>query len=236
MKLLFVSLVVLPLFVFSGTNVNAEGRERKVDPFSEISLRVPGDLFLTQGDRQHIEIVAKPTALDEILTEVKEDKLIIRFPGKNYVWKDFESGKIVIYVTVPEINALSVSGSGDIICEDGIKTRMLDLAVSGSGNIKLQGLRAEQLKVAISGSGDVVIRGNETATDLSVAISGSGNLKALDFPVEDALVKVAGSGNCTLHAKNRLTVKVAGSGTVKYRGAPQVDKTVIGSGSVANIE
>ncbi|HBL76551.1 MAG: hypothetical protein A2W90_00585 [Bacteroidetes bacterium GWF2_42_66] len=236
MKTLLASLVIFSFFIFSGNKANAEGRERNVDPFSGISLRVPANLFLSQGDKQHIEIVTKASALDEIITEVKEGKLIIRFPNKNYVWKDFESGKIVIYITVPEINALSVSGSGDIIGEDGIKTRMLDLAVSGSGDINLQELQAEQLKVTISGSGDVAIKSNETATDLSATISGSGNLKALDFPVEDALIKVAGSGTCSVYVKNKMTVKVAGSGNVKYRGTPQIDKTVLGSGSVSNIE
>lgn len=236
MKTLLASLVIFSFFIFSGNNANADGRERKVDPFSEISLRIPGDLFLSQGDKQHIEIVAKASALEEIITEVKEGKLIIRFPSKNYVWKDFESGKIVIYITAPEINALAVSGSGNIIGEDGIKTGMLDLTVSGSGDIRLQELQAEQVKVTISGSGDVSIRSNETATDLSAAISGSGNLKALDFPVEDALIKVAGSGNCSLYVKNKMTVKVAGSGNVKYRGTPQIDKTVLGSGSVSSVE
>ncbi len=236
MKTILTWLAIFSLCIFSANKANAEGRERNVAPFSGISLRVPGDLYLTQGDKQNIEIVAKPSTLEQIITEVKEGKLIIRFPNKNYVWKDFESGKIVIYVTVPEINELSISGSGNIIGEDGLQSKILDLAVSGSGNINIQELKAEQVKVTVSGSGDIIIKGNETATDLSAAISGSGNLKALDFAVEDALIKVSGSGNCSVYAKNKLTVKVAGSGNVKYRGNPQTDKTVVGSGSISNID
>ena len=235
MKTILASLILFSLCAFSTSHANAEGQERKVDPFSEISLRVPGNLILAQGDKQNVEIVAKNSVLDKIITEVKDRKLTIRFPSKDYIWRDIESGKIVIYVTVPEINALAVSGSGDIVAEDAIKSRILDLTVSGSGDINLGELTAEQVKVAISGSGDITIKGNETATDLSVAISGSGKLKALDFPVEDALVKVAGSGDCSVYVKNKLTAKVAGSGNVKYRGKPQIDKAVTGSGSISSI-
>ena len=236
MKTSFLSILILFVFVFSGIRVNADEQERNVDSFSEISLRVSGNLYLTQGDKQHVEIVAKASVLDEIITEVKDRKLIIRFPNKNYFWKNFESGKITIYVTVPEIDALSVSGSGDIIAEDAINTRILDMAVSGSGDIKLSELKADRVKVAVSGSGDVMIKGKETATDLSVAISGSGNLRAIDFPAEDVVVKVSGSGNCSVHAQSKLTIRVAGSGDVVYRGHPQIDKSVVGSGSVRNVD
>lgn len=236
MKTIILSAFLFFIIAITGTEVKAEEQERTVESFSEISLRVSGNLYLTQGDKQHIEIVAKESVLEEIITEVKDRKLIIRFPNKSYLWKDFSSGKISIYVTVPEIDALSVSGSGDIIAEDEIKTRILDLAVSGSGDIKLSELKADRVKVAVSGSGDVLITGAETATDLSASISGSGNLKAIDFPAEDVLVKVSGSGNCSVHAKNMLTVKVAGSGNVSYRGHPQIDKSVVGSGSVRNVD
>lgn len=236
MRAILTSIFIFSMFVFSAKQLKANGQERELAPFSEISLRVPAKLHLTQGDKQHLEIVAKSSALDEIITEVKDRKLTIRFPSRNYVWKDFESGKIVIYVTVPEINALTVSGSGDIISEDIVKTGELNLTVSGSGKINLPELEAERVKVSISGSGNIALKGDETATDLSVAISGSGALRAFDFPVQDALVKVAGSGDCTIFVKNRLTVKVAGSGNVKYRGTPLVDKSVVGSGSVSNVD
>lgn len=236
MKTKLAMMALVAFLTVVGKNVIADEQKRNVEPFSEISLRVSGNLFLKQGDKQSIEIDAKASTLNDIITEVKDRKLIIRFPNKNLLWKDFDPGKIIIYVTVPEINALNVSGSGDIICEDGINSRIIDLSVSGSGDIKLDGLKSEQVKAVVSGSGDVVIKGSDTATDLSVTISGSGNFNSLDFPAEDVNIKVSGSGNSTVHAKNKLTAKVAGSGEVRYRGKPLVDQSVVGSGSVKRID
>ncbi len=231
-RILLISLFVIGLFAVN--QVNAQSEERNVSSFSEISLRVPGKLSLEQGQKQSVEIVAKTSTLEEIITEVKDRKLIIRFKSKNY-FRTFNPGKIEIFVTVPEIDGLGISGSGDIIAEDKIKTRILDLAVSGSGNIKLDDLSAERVKANISGSGDIIINDGGIADDLSVSISGSGNVKAGGFEVKDVAITIAGSGNCTVLSNGSLKARIAGSGNVYYNGNPAIDTSVAGSGSVKKL-
>ena len=223
---------ILFVFILTGIQVQAEEQNRKVDPFSEISLRIGAKVHLEQGAKQNLEIVAKSSTLDEIITEVKDGKLIIRFPNKDYFWKTFQPGEVIIYITTPEINGLGVSGSGDIIAENEIKTKILDLGVSGSGNIRLSELSAERVKSSISGSGDIVLAGKAAAQDLSVAISGSGNLKGFDYSADDVSVKIAGSGNVDIEANKNLYVRLAGSGNVTYKGRPMIDQSIAGSGKV----
>ncbi len=218
------------------TQAKADEQTRKVDPFSEISLKISAKVHLEQGEKQNLEIVAKPSALEKIITEVKEGKLIIRFPNKDYLWKDFQPGDVVIYITTPEIKVLNISGSGDIIAEGAIKTKELDMTVSGSGNIKLSELAAERVKSTISGSGNIVVAGKTAAQDLSVVISGSGDFKGLDFSAEDVSVKVVGSGNVGIEANKNLYVRLLGSGNVSYKGKPMIDQSVSGSGNVKKVD
>jgi hypothetical protein len=232
MKTKLATAFILFAFILIGMQVQAEEQTRKVDPFSEISLRIGAKVHLEQGAKQNLEIVAKSSTLDEIITEVKDGKLIIRFPNKDYFWKTFQPGEITIYITTPEINGLGVSGSGDIIAENEIKTKILDLGVSGSGNIRLSELSAERVKSSISGSGDIVLAGKAAAQDLSVAISGSGNFKGFDFSADDVSVKIAGSGNVDVEANKNLFVRLAGSGNVTYKGRPMIDQSIAGSGKV----
>ena len=225
----------LPLIVLALLLANpllAENEDRDVPSFSEISLRVPGKLYLEQGKTQSVKIEAKSSTLEEIVTEVKDRQLTVRFKSKNYLFKTFNPGNIEIHITVPEVDGLSVSGSGDIIAEDEISTRILDLAVSGSGDILLNDLKAERVKSAISGSGDIIIKDGGEATDFSVSISGSGDVKAGDFEAKDVVVRIAGSGNCTVTANGSLKARVAGSGSVYYSGNPSIDSSVAGSGGV----
>lgn len=234
MKTKLAATLILIAFILTGIQVQAEEQTRKVDPFTEISLRIGAKVHLEQGSKQNLEIVAKSSTLDEIVTEVKDGKLIIRFPNKDYFWKTFQPGEITIYITTPEINGLGVSGSGDIIAENEIKTKILDLAVSGSGNIKLSELSAERVKTVISGSGDIVLAGKTAAQDLSVAISGSGNFKGFNFSADDVSIKIAGSGNVDVEANKNLFVRLAGSGNVTYKGNPMIDQSIAGSGKVRN--
>lgn len=232
MKTKFLVAIGILFFTLASVQSKADNQTRKVDPFNEISLRIGANVHLEQGDKQNLEIVAKPSTIEEIITEVKDGKLIIRFPNKNYLWTTFQPGDITIYITTPEINGLGVSGSGDIIAEDEIRTKMLDMAVSGSGNIKLAELSAERVKSVISGSGDIVVAGKNPAQDLSVAISGSGNFKGQDYSADDVSVKIFGSGNTSIEANKNLYIRIAGSGNVNYKGKPLIDQSITGSGSV----
>jgi hypothetical protein len=232
MKSKLVAKGIFILFIACVFQAKADNQTRKVDQFNEISLRIGATIHLEQGQKTNLEIVAKPSTLDEIITEVKDGKLIVRFPNKNYLWKTFQPGEITIYITTPDIAGLGISGSGDIIAENEIKSKSIDLAVSGSGNIKLSELNAERVKTAISGSGDIVLTGKNPAQDLSVVISGSGNLKGLDYSADDVSVKIAGSGNASIGANKNLFIRLAGSGNVTYKGKPLVDQSIAGSGSV----
>lgn len=232
MKTNLATAMILFAFFLTGIQVQADEQTRKVDPFTEISLRIGARVHLDQGEKQNLEIVAKPSTLEEIITEVKDGKLIIRFSNKDFFWKTFRPGDITIYITTPEIDELGVSGSGDIIAENEIKTKTLDLAVSGSGNIKLSELNAERVKSAISGSGDIVLAGKTPAQDLSVTISGSGNFKGLNYSADDVSVKISGSGNVGIESNKNLYIRLAGSGNVIYKGKPMIDQSIAGSGTV----
>lgn len=236
MKTIFATAFLLFSFMLTGLRVNADEQTRKVEPFTEISLRISANVHLEQGNKQNLEIVAKTSTLEQIITEVKEGKLIIRFPTKNLFHNDFRPGEITIYITTPEINALSVIGSGDIVADDQLKTKIMDLDLSGSGNINLSELSAERVKTAISGSGNIVLAGKQTAQDLSVVISGSGNFKGMDYSAKDVSIKISGSGNALIEAQDNLYIRLLGSGNVTYKGKPAVDQSTSGSGTVKRVD
>jgi len=231
--------VLLATLIFACTifvnQVKAENEQRNVPSFSEISFRISGTVHLIQGDKQSVEIVAQSSTLEDIITEVKGRQLIIRFPARNVFARNYDYGKIDIYITVPEIQGLSVSGSGNIIAEEKISGRIIDLAVSGSGNIVLNDLNAERVKAAISGSGIIKINSNGIADELNVSISGSGSVKAENFEAQNLSVNIAGSGSCSAFSNGSLKARIAGSGSVHYKGNPSIDTSVAGSGSISKM-
>lgn len=232
MRLIGLYLLTFILGISFANSVKAEEEVREVPPFSEISLRVSGKLYIRQGDSQKVEISANSSVMDEIITEVRGRTLNIRFKSRNLFNTNFDPGKIIITITVPEINSLGVAGSGDIIADKPVTSRIIDLNVSGSGNIFLEELNSERVKAVISGSGDIEINDGKAAQDLSVMISGSGNMKAADYEASNVDIKIAGSGNCNVYSNGNLKARVAGSGSVYYYGNPSIDTSILGSGKV----
>ncbi|HZH71316.1 MAG TPA: head GIN domain-containing protein [Mariniphaga sp.] len=233
MKTVKLFTLLLTISLFACYTAMAVINERELSSFSEISLRIPGTVHLNQGNTQSISIKASESTLEEIITEVKDRTLIIRFKNNNFFWRTFNPGKIDIYISVPEIDALFVAGSGNIK-GTSIDTRILDLAVSGSGDISVGQVNCERMKVAISGSGNINLNSGRTI-DLNAAISGSGNFRGADFAADNVDTRISGSGNCTITAHKVLTAKVSGSGSVVYKGNPQLDSAVSGSGRIKKL-
>lgn len=132
-RILLLGILLLAISLINP--VSAEEQERNVPSFSKIALHISANVYVEQGSKQSIRIEAKSSTLEDIITEVKDRSLHIRFPNKD-IFRRFNPGKIDIYITVPEVDGLTISGSGNII-SDEVKTRILDLTVSGSGNIKM---------------------------------------------------------------------------------------------------
>jgi len=227
-RIFFLTILIAGLFV--ANPVLAKDEMREVSPFSKITLRISAKVYVVQGDKQSVKIVANPETLEEIITEVKDRTLNIRYPNNN-IFKRWDPGKVEIFITVPEVDGLNVSGSGDIISEE-IDTRILDLVVSGSGNISIDQLTAERVDAGISGSGNIHLKEGGVAEELKVRISGSGNVDARGFEAKNVDVQTSGSGSCSVISNGSIKARISGSGNVYYSGNPSIDSSVSGSGSV----
>lgn len=242
------TLLLLPLLAFSSLmtafrpapvhSVSAvpadERREvREVAAFEELSLNLPAEVVLRQGSPQRVEIVGADEDLRRIETVVKDNRLRIRLPEKDrqagwYKGTTFRQ-PVKIYVTMPTIKMLGVSGSGTMSSETPIKAPALQVSLSGSGALRLN-LVTDRLNTSLSGSGRISLSGSTDAH--KVSISGSGRLAAPNLRTNATQVSISGSGSCQVHASQTLQASISGSGNVQYQGSPQVTSHIMGSGTV----
>lgn len=214
---------------WTGSGITGEGpkvtKTLNIDNFSGLALAISADVHIKQGGSQSVKVEGQQNIIDNLKTEVK-----------NGVWKvGFEKNvrkhdPVTIWVTVPSVNELSVSGSGSIIGDSKFTSLGdLNLAISGSGNIKFDA-DSKRLDVAISGSGNMNLAGSTGASNMR--ISGSGDINAFDLTASTCDVKISGSGDSSVNVSEKLDVAIAGSGDVFYKGRPSVRSKVSGSGSV----
>jgi hypothetical protein len=206
--------------------------QRKLSAFTEISLKIGANVHLSQGIDQIVEVKGKESTLEKLITEVKDRKLVIRYPTETVFSSKWNPGPVDLYITIPQIDGLAVSGSGSIIAEDKIESRILDLSVNGSGDIRIGILKAEKVTTVLSGSGSLFVKGQETAAEFKGVLQGSGNIKAKEFSSNDVNIQIYGSGSCWVTATKNLVVRITGSGSVHYNGNPAIDSSILGSGQL----
>jgi Putative auto-transporter adhesin, head GIN domain len=201
---------------------------RDLTGFTRVSYGVSGNLYINFGPEFKVVLEGEKDVLDDIVTEVSGGKLII----KKENWRLNMNEKVTVYITMPELTGLGVSGSGKAEIKDAVKTEDLNLSVSGSGKIFTSDVIAANLNCGISGSGDVSLGGNGNITKADISISGSGNFMGEATRIGSMDISISGSGGCSCNVTESLIAAVSGSGSVTYLGNPKVDARVSGSGRV----
>ena len=208
--------------------VRADGdivtKELSISNFTGVKLAVNADVFITQGDDFLVEVKGSDNIVDLIETKVQNDIWIIDFDQCVRNVKQLE-----IFITMPTIEYLKVSGSGLIRGENTFTVNDVELYISGSGDMDLA-LEGDDIDGKISGSGDMRLEG--FAQKMKFKINGSGDLRAFDYKLERVNIQISGSGDAEVRASDDLDVKITGSGDVYYKGNPSVNVQITGSGKV----
>lgn len=191
--------------------------------FQSIDLRIDAEVRLTQGNVQEVVIEGQANILDLLELDVQNNRWEIEFD------RCVNNGDIKIFITMPTIRNLDVSGSGFIFGENTFTVNELDLRLTGSGDIDLS-VDAIEVDSRISGSGKVRLEGITDSYDFEV--SGSGDYEAFGLRAEEGDIQISGSGDAELFAEDRLDVEISGSGDVFYKGFPALNVDISGSGRV----
>jgi hypothetical protein len=229
----FLTILILALCWTNSTMAQETAHKRTTAPFTDISLRVPANLYVVQGDEHSVEIKAAQRTIDKLMVEVTEGKLILRFSFEDRWFNNFTPGPIDIYVVTPTLYALSVQGSGNIYAQKPINTHTLELNIAGSGDIHLAGITCDKVDATITGSGDILFDEPSSGKQIKILIAGSGDVKANHFEAETAYIKIAGSGDSEVTVSQYLDVSIYGSGDVEYHGNPAIHTNIAGSGRIS---
>jgi hypothetical protein len=212
--------------------VTSEIVDRHLSGFNAINIAGPFDVKITQGTTESVKVEAPADAMDHILTEVNNGVLKIYSKHDYFHWGDlFGHKKILVYVTIRDVNAINISGSGDAYFKDGLTANSLRLSISGSGDMTGR-VEVKTLESSISGSGDMKLAGKaETST---VKVVGSGDFTARDLLTINSSVRVSGSGDAEINASEKVDAAVNGSGDVHYTGAARnINSSKTGSGDIS---
>ncbi|MEL6925876.1 MAG: DUF2807 domain-containing protein, partial [Bacteroidota bacterium] len=94
--------------------------------FTGVKLTVSGDVYITQGEDFNVEVRGQENILDLLEVDIQNDTWEIEFDRCVRNYEGFE-----VFITMPTIEYLSVSGSGFIRGENEFAVDEIELKISG---------------------------------------------------------------------------------------------------------
>ncbi len=235
-KRILIPVFVLMAFFFGacGFNINLSVEQgsgkvitqtRSVSDFDRVVLSGIGDVTITQGSSESLEIQAEDNVIPHIQTVVQNGTLQISFDRKAII----PTKSIKFNITMPTVHGLETKGVSNIQA-DSLNTDALELGISGTGNIDLHNLTAQSVSINVSGAGNLTADGK--VGDQKMTLSGAGNYNGQDLQSKTAEVTISGLGKVTVWATDALDVTISGTGGVDYYGNPRVTQQISGLGSL----
>jgi putative autotransporter adhesin-like protein len=200
--------------------------DRALAGFSRVDSATSVDVEIAQGDDYAVTVSIDSNALPELETRVVGDTLEI---DSDKDLEDLVTGPHV-RVTLPDLRAASLSGSGQLLVAATDSSESLALLLSGSGRIAFAGAEPE-ITVRLSGSGEVDLTGSAGRVDLR--LDGSGDIDATALSAAAGRLDLSGSGSIRARLSETAEVDLSGSGDVYIYGDAELTRSSIdGSGDL----
>jgi hypothetical protein len=186
---------------------------RNVTGFTEISVSEGIEVYLSQGDKEFVEVIAKQDLIDEVLTEKDGNTLRIHMKGNNY-----RNIHVVVNVVAIKIESLDAGSGSSLSTDKIINSDKLKLEVSSGASMNVW-FKATSASCESSSGASAKLKGetnNFHAEASSGATLNAGQLNAINVKAESssgASIKVDVSGEFEADASS--------GGSIEYSGTPK---------------
>lgn len=214
---------------------------RSVKYFSKVEMYSTADVRFVQGKKVSVRVVGTKAQVDNLETVVSGETLQVRQKsGASRVFNFNNNNRLTVYVTSPDLTAVSVMGSGDFGVPGNIDTDRLDVDVKGSGDVRFMGkVLCDAVSLTLMGSGDIKAKSIDSksavldgrgsgdidveslrANTANVVMRGSGDIDTHLYGVAETSVELFGSGGIDVHFDNCGTAncQLTGSGDIELEG------------------
>lgn len=245
--IIIISAILMASFALAKTVVvtgPVESEEYDLRNFNSIDVRSQFDVHMTQGDKEEVVIETYRSLMPYVKVEKEGKRLNIYLDKKlnNIRWNGKDQ-VLNAYVTVKDIEKISLSGACDLYMKSPLVTEDLKIIASGASDLDLKRIEGNTIKIITSGASDID-EADLVATKVYINASGASDgeisvvAKVLDMiasgasdfdidvDVDDIMINAHGSSDFNARGKTK-TFKVNVSGSSEMRAYDLISDTVI---------
>ena len=216
----------------SGQSNRITNRNFNVAPFSAIEANSVGNIEFSQSSGYSVSAEGNEEMVDNLVVTVQNNRLKLSMKKKpKKMFGKRRSGKLVIRISSPTLNAIESKGVGNIELKGKLETSRFKIVSDGVGNLNAQHLNSDNIDITSSGVGNIALKG--TAASVTVESDGVGNVKIENLKAKNVKIDSDGVGNVSCHATESVEIHAGGIGNVTYYGNPQTKK--ISKGGIGKV-
>lgn len=212
---------------------------RSLPAFHSLNLSCAVEVELQFGAEP--KVVVESDILPDVKTRVADGTLIVSVDTK----QNFRRAKL--YITMPELRRLTISGASRLECSDLNKAATCFITASGASKVELP-LRTKELQLRASGASDIRLSGSTrdaefsvegasrlalsgTAQNTTFRLSGASRIDAEDLTAQAADITVSGASKIEIAVEQTLSVTASGASSARYKGNPAIDRLKVSGAS-----
>jgi hypothetical protein len=213
--------------------------EKKLTPFSKITVSPKINLILHKGTEESIRILYSNINPAKINVEVKGNKLSIYLDQARLVDKrerqndDYDSktsiyrdAEVTAYVTYAHLKSLEVRGEQEITSIGLLENESFKLKAYGESEITFDSLQTQKFKAVVYGENKIKIKGGK-AVHQRYRLYGENKIDTRALASTSVSTSIYGEGRLSINASDEVRVSAIGEPEVNVTGTSFINKGII---------
>ena len=184
---------------------------RQVGDFTEVEACCSFRVELTQSPTA-IRVEGESNLLEYVVTEVRADRLDIRFKNNASINSKKD---ITVYVSTPELTYVGAGAAADVYATGMFEGDRLRLDVSSGARLDMQ-FTGNELRAEANSGGHLRVSGRGRALDVDA--SSGAQIEAKDYAAEEVDAEASSGAGVEVNVSERLEASANSGGRVRYRG------------------
>ena len=217
--ILLAVLQITALSLFAGNTITKNynfGTVRSIDAGSIFDIEV------TEGSQKGITIICDSAYEEYLDVKYFQGELVLSMkPNVKMISKN---EGVKVYLQMPTIEDIELSGAAKLIASGTFRTRELEIDLSGATSVKGLEISGSEASISCSGASNINITGN-FSNNIEADASGASNI-TITGNTRDLEIEASGASNITYTGDSKYTeTSCSGASTIKLTGTTNYFKS-----------